>query len=939
MNKLIISLLFLLFCVTASALTITGFEPDEQVVYKKTAQGELKLHVFYPENHKVSENRPAILFFHGGGWSGGYPSYFYPHADYLASRGMVAISAEYRLKGKHKTTPVECVMDAKSAIRWVRKNAKKMGIDPEKVIVGGGSAGGHIAAAAGTATSFEEESDDTSISFCPNALVLFNPVFDNSENGFGHKVVKAYWNEISPMHNITDKSPPTIVFLGTKDRLIPVATAKEYKKRMEGKGLRCDLNLYEGQGHGFFNYDRPENYQKTVADMDRFLSSLGYLTGEPTVKKPGGEVAQTSLVMPKDEPTLFVDADDSNTVMLGNEGATFWTEEKGSKTLWRKRAGFGFKNNETNEIFERITGDLPILKTTVSGLEPGKKVGVYVSFLSNTKEPWQVVAGLNPDSLTTYSRGQPEGLVLNLGVAKGAKQDQLLGYLGNAVADANGKIAVYVHHGKGSGASKRTWYEGIAIGEPAEAEPVSIKAPAKRKKASKDAPNVLFIAVDDLRTALGCYGDNQAITPNIDRLAEQGVVFDRAYCNVPICMASRVALMTGMQVRYNDGTTSRVEKPFVSMAKCFRDNGYYAVSNGKIFHKMSDRAEDWSREPWRSSEVYYGKGDWAGYNLQGLWRNPESAKFRHPIKGRGPYCESADVPDNAYMDGMLAEKTIADLKELAEKDQPFFLGCGFWKPHLPLNAPKKYWDLYDRNKLDLAANHFLPENAPKSARGSTEFLQYGWTGAENTPMTRELMKTEAFQREALHAYYACASYIDAQIGKVLNELDELGLRDNTIVVLWSDHGWLLGEHTFWGKHNTFELAMNMPLIVSAPGMKKGERTSGLTESIDIYPTLCDLTGVEKPGHLEGESFVDLMRDPSQSGREAAFGLWNNCVTVKTDRYRYTEWKNGDQMLFDHENDSAENKNIANHPEYAEVVKELSGKLKAAVPNFYKETGK
>jgi len=305
-----------LFCVTVSALTITGFEPDEQVVYKKTAQGELKLHVFYPENHKVSEKRPVILFFHGGGWAGGSPSYFYPQADYLASRGMVAISAEYRLKGKHKTTPVECVKDAKSAIRWVRKNAREMGIDPEKVIVGGGSAGGHIAAAAGTATAFEEESDDRTISFCPNALVLFNPVIDNSENGFGFSQVEGFWQEISPMHNITEKSPPTAIFLGTKDGLVPVATAKEYKKRMEGKGRRCELNLYEGQGHGFFNYDRPGNYQKTVADMDRFLSSLGYLTGEPTVTKPVGDVAHPGRKKEKDDMGGVAGGEESPTLRL-----------------------------------------------------------------------------------------------------------------------------------------------------------------------------------------------------------------------------------------------------------------------------------------------------------------------------------------------------------------------------------------------------------------------------------------------------------------------------------------------------------------------------------------------------------------------------------------------------------------------------------------------
>ncbi|MEI6892633.1 MAG: alpha/beta hydrolase [Pontiella sp.] len=256
-------------------------KPDERVVYKTAGNATLKLHIFKPEGHKSSDKRPAIIFFFGGGWVSGSPSQFYRQCDDLASRGMVAISAEYRVKSRHETTPKECVMDGKSAIRWVREHAKELGIDPNKLAAGGGSAGGHVAAAAAMVDDFEDTSDNRRISCRPDALVLFNPVYDNGPGGYGHNKVKGYWEEISPMHNISRETPPTIVFLGTKDKFVSVKTAEEYKRRMEKKGRRCDLHLYEGQGHGFFN--NKNNYTQTFIEMDRFLESLGFLTGEPTL--------------------------------------------------------------------------------------------------------------------------------------------------------------------------------------------------------------------------------------------------------------------------------------------------------------------------------------------------------------------------------------------------------------------------------------------------------------------------------------------------------------------------------------------------------------------------------------------------------------------------------------------------------------------------------
>jgi len=285
LSKLNLFLIVILPLLTSCSSPAAEEQPDEILVYKTIGEVKLQLHLFKPPNHKASDKKPCIVFFFGGGWVGGTPSQFFPHCRYLASRGMVAISAEYRVKKKHKTTPYECVKDGKSAIRWVRKHAKELGVDPKRIAAGGGSAGGHVAAATGTVKGFEEPSEDKSISSKPNALVLFNPVYDNGPTGYGHDRVKDRWREFSPMHNIDKKTPPTIVFLGTRDKLIPVATAEKYKEIMQKAGVRCDLHLYKDQPHGFFNYRKGKNpyYNQTVIAADKFLASLGYLKGNPTL--------------------------------------------------------------------------------------------------------------------------------------------------------------------------------------------------------------------------------------------------------------------------------------------------------------------------------------------------------------------------------------------------------------------------------------------------------------------------------------------------------------------------------------------------------------------------------------------------------------------------------------------------------------------------------
>lgn len=261
-------------------------EPRDEV-YKTIGKVKLRLTIYEPAGRRQSSSRPAAVFFFGGGWHGGTTTQFEPHARYLARRGMVGIVADYRVKSRHGTTPFECVADGKSALRWVRANAGRLGIDPKRIAAGGGSAGGHVAATTGVVAGLEEPGEDSRVSSKADALLLFNPVFDNGPTGYGHARVRDRYKEISPLHNLASGAPPTVVFFGTKDKHVPVATAERYKARAEAVGSRCDLHLYESQPHGFFNKaSSAEHFYLTVCAMDRFLASLGWLEGAPTLRKP-----------------------------------------------------------------------------------------------------------------------------------------------------------------------------------------------------------------------------------------------------------------------------------------------------------------------------------------------------------------------------------------------------------------------------------------------------------------------------------------------------------------------------------------------------------------------------------------------------------------------------------------------------------------------------
>jgi len=424
-------------------------------------------------------------------------------------------------------------------------------------------------------------------------------------------------------------------------------------------------------------------------------------------------------------------------------------------------------------------------------------------------------------------------------------------------------------------------------------------------------PNVLFIAIDDLRPELGCYGADHIKSPNIDKLALQGVLFNRAYCQAPHCGPSRASLLTGVHTR-NHGlvmSPKEIAPGALTLPGALRQAGYYAVGNGKIFHQRDQAAEQsWSEPPF---SLVNGPKE----NNHLTFHEKESANFILAKNKRGPFYEAPDVPDNTYIDGQTCDKTIKDLQRLAKMDKPFFLACGFVRPHLPFYAPKKYWDMYDRDEIELAHNRFKPKNAPASLRGSGEFGSYHGRNITYNSMD--------FHKTARHGYYACVSYADALVGKLLAELDKLALTDKTIIVLWGDHGWNLGEHNYWSKHNLLHNSTHAPLIISTPGFKKNVKTDGIVEFIDIYPTLCELTGIERPKHLEGKSMVPLLREPKRLGKRAAFTKWRDGLVVTTRDYTYTEYGSKERMLFDRRRDPEENENVAEAPEHKETVRQLS----------------
>ncbi|PZX49442.1 sulfatase [Algoriphagus chordae] len=461
-------------------------------------------------------------------------------------------------------------------------------------------------------------------------------------------------------------------------------------------------------------------------------------------------------------------------------------------------------------------------------------------------------------------------------------------------------------------------------------------------------PNVLFIAVDDLRSELGHFDNSSIITPNLDKLASEGVSFTNHFVQVPTCGASRAAFLTGkrpsrtselgnniMQNEFPQKSESEIPETFIHHLK---RNGYHTVGMGKISHSADGYVYGYEEEisdqrelPYSWDELHFDYGKWGtGWNAFFAYADGENRQsMNRQVK---PY-EAGNVDDLGYPDGLTTQLAIKKLRDLKNSSQPFFLGVGLFKPHLPFTAPKKYWDLYDENKIPLAKNPQKPKNVSNnSLLESGEFNGYQ-LGEEKAGLDHQL--SDDYAKKIKHAYYAAASYSDAQIGLILYELKALELDQNTIVIVWGDHGWHLGEQQIWGKHTLFENALNSALIFKIPGSQVSKIDDSIVESIDIYPTLMELLSIENPEGLDGESFASLLKSKDSKVGNVAYSYYHKGISMRTDRYRLTKYFRAAEPtveLYDHQTDPLESINIA--AENPKIVAELMPFLEKGNTGLY-----
>lgn len=440
-------------------------------------------------------------------------------------------------------------------------------------------------------------------------------------------------------------------------------------------------------------------------------------------------------------------------------------------------------------------------------------------------------------------------------------------------------------------------------------------------------PNIIFIVVDDLRPELGCYGHQDMVTPNIDELAKNGIKFSNAFSNVPVCGASRASLLTGVYPTRNKflnyESRADVDAPnAIALHEHFTQNGYLSYSIGKVFHKPQDHADKWTTKPWLPDVPNVSKNYY-------LPKNIERQKQPNLV---GPTYEKEQVDDDFYVDGKISSKAVTILDSLQDVKSPFFLSVGFIRPHLPFTVPEKYWDLYAEHEIELPENYYWPENAPLKERFDfNEIRKY-----QNIPKTGPIPDTLALK--LIHGYKASLSYVDAMVGRVINKLKETGMYDDSIIVLLGDHGFMIGEHGLWCKHVTFDVALRVPLLIKVPEGIADKEVSGLVELVDIYPSLCELAGIEKPAQLQGISLFNVLNDQKeQPSKDFIFSRFENMEAVKTKDFLYTQFVDEDsqirnEWLFDHKIDPEENTNVADKIEYRKVKDSLSIILNKHVKN-------
>lgn len=501
----------------------------------------------------------------------------------------------------------------------------------------------------------------------------------------------------------------------------------------------------------------------------------------------------------------------------------------------------------------------------------------------------------------------------------------------------------------------------------------------KVKKITK--PNVLFISVDDLRPALGVYNDLIAITPNMDQLAAEGIIFRQAFCQSAVCAPSRASLMTGLRpdsthVWHLGDKFREINPNAVTMPQHFSRFGYHTVNIGKIFHNYMPDSISWDEPDLRPAR--YLRKDWLERDGETFYISKEVNKSQEikrdsllklkPIRyangwNTGPAWEAADVHDTLYYDGAQTELAKKTLSRLAKSNQPFYMGLGYFRPHLPFAAPKKYWDMYNPKKMPMPDNPEIPKNAPIYTMNSMYELR-GYDGFQHIghPTSSYKMNEDTI-RTLRQGYYASVSYVDALLGDLISHMKKIGIYDNTIIVVWGDHGWKLGDHNSWGKMTNYNIDLKVPIIIRCPNQKQQSiQTHAIVELVDLFPSLCELAGIDVPEYLQGTSFVPLIENPELTWKSAAFSQFHRRPKVSadgkrymgysmnTEKYHYIEWYAWDNIsgtkgefkdveLYDRKNDPFEKENLAKLPKFNDVKKVLSNQLaegwRKALPNSKK----
>lgn len=482
-----------------------------------------------------------------------------------------------------------------------------------------------------------------------------------------------------------------------------------------------------------------------------------------------------------------------------------------------------------------------------------------------------------------------------------------------------------------------------------------------------DRPNVLFVSIDDLRTELGCYGNADIKTPHLDEFSERATTFLKAYCQAAVCAPSRASVMTGLRpdsTRVWDlkGKFRENMPDVVTIPQHFHKHGYHTVSMGKIFHNhmpdlVSFDEPNLRPKKYMTPELIDREPE-SFYHDDELNRELAEVRQRRLAKNPNKYAdgwaygratESFDGPDSQFYDGAQTDLAIDTMKRLKQKNKPFFLALGYYRPHLPFVAPKRYWDLYDHAKLPLASNPFLPVDSPVMAMNSAYELK-GCYDLEHVKHPAAAQLTEDEARRLKHGYYASVSFVDACFGKLMRGLAELGLAENTIVVVWGDHGWKLGEHGSWCKQTNYDIDVRVPLLMHVPGLTStGAKCGRIVELVDLYPTLCDVAELPIPDDMEGTSFKPLLQDAKLEWKSAAFSQFHRSprvtpdggrymgLSMVTDRYHYVEWRTWNHVtgiagdlaaieLYDQRSDPNENTNVAGVDDFKPIVDRLSKQL-------------